>query len=82
MEKGKKIIGEIINLKQGIVKKLEEPEQGPGLIFLRIENSEKECLLNQPLSREITEDGLSLDDKVQIAMGNDGEILQVVKMNA
>lgn len=80
MKKGKKIIGEIIRLEQGIVRKIEE--QGAGVFFLRIESPEKEYLLNQSLTRAIIEDGLSLDDKVQIAMGYNGKILQVVKMAA
>jgi len=87
MKKGgkiiKKIIGEIINLKQGIICKLER--QGPELIFLRIEdddNSKKGLFLNQSLPRKIIEEGLSLGDKVQIAIGYNSEILQVVKMAA
>jgi len=74
----KKIIGEIISLKEGIVKKLEEAGKKISLLILDKDDNNT-SIVNQELSEEIIEDGLALNDIVQVASGADGIFLQVVK---
>lgn len=76
----KRIIGEIVSLKRGIVKKLEEAGKAISLLVLD-ENDKNTPIVNQELLEEIVEDGLALNDLVQVALGDDGRFLQVVKVS-
>jgi len=48
------------------------------LLILDKDNNDT-LIVNQELSEEIIEDGLALNDLVQVASGPDGVFLQVVK---